>query len=157
MVAVTGEYLLWVALGIILLFVVGHILLQQFYTASSAPKIDFEVIKSTIVRKSSGVYFEFVIQFRTNTRVCINFVELRDLSAGYTALIGDKDVNEVSNLPVCVDPYATFTLGGYQGLLQGFSPGSKVMVFLYYDTKPSTAYDSRNPQKVVSFSTVVSG
>jgi len=157
MVAVTSEYLLWAALGVVLLFVVGHVVLQQFYAASSAPRIDLEVIKSTIVRKSSGVYFEFVIQFRTNTRVCVNFVELRDASTGYTLLIGDKDAGEVSNLPVCVDPYATFTLGGYQGTSQGFSPGSKVVVFLYYDTAPSSSFDPNSQQKAVSFSTVVSG
>jgi len=111
MVALTSEYLLWVAVRVILLFVVGHIILQQFYTASSVPRVDFEVVKAVVVRKSPGVYFEFVIQFRTNTKVCVNFIELKDISTGYTLLAGDKGVNEVSNLPVCVDPYTTFTLG----------------------------------------------
>jgi len=68
MVALASGYLLWIALGVVVLFVVGHALLQQFYTSSTTPKIDFEVIKATIVRKSSGIHFEFITQFRTNTR-----------------------------------------------------------------------------------------
>jgi len=66
-VTITSEYLLWTALEVVLLFVAGHVLLQE--SASAVPRIDFEVIKSMVVRKSSGIHFEFEV---SNLPVCVD-------------------------------------------------------------------------------------
>jgi len=147
------EYLLWFAVGVLLLLIFGGLLIQYYRGMVTAPKIDIDVIRSTVVRKPNGVYFEFVLQFRTNTRVCVNYVELYDPSTNQRIVIGDKDSGELSNLPVCSDPYVVFTLGGYQSTTSGFSPGTKVMVSLHYDT---STYDPDNPQKIIFFATITS-
>jgi len=54
-------------IGVVLLFVVGHVLLHQFYGVASALRINFEVVKSMVVRESSGVYFEFGVSIPSST------------------------------------------------------------------------------------------
>ena len=150
------EYILAIAFAIILLFAVGAYLVNTSVQQARAPKVDLVVEKAIVIRKTSGLYFEFVIQSKSTAKVCINFIDIIDVSTGNNITIGDGDAGEASDLPVCLDPSVTYTLGGYQGLDNNwFMPGTKIAVVFYYSIGvPSNNHDVNNPLKIYTFTKV---
>lgn len=61
--------MLWAALRVFLLFAVRVVHVNQYPSTATPPMTNFEVIKSGIVRRSSGIYFEFEV---SNPLVCVD-------------------------------------------------------------------------------------
>ena len=152
----SAEYMFAILLSAMLLLAVAVVIWQSATEQAKAPKIDMKLLETRIVKKSTYVYLELTLQSHSTSRICINFIELQDLSAGVTVLFGDKDVGEFSDLPICIDPTATVTIGAYHQVSSGFSVGSKVLIKIHYSVNtPSTTYDPNNPQTMLFFSQVV--
>jgi len=150
------EYMLAIVISVIILFAVGAILMNTAEQQAKAPKVSIKMVKMLVVRKTTGLYFELILQSQSTSTVCINYIDLVDLSTGNKITIGDHDVGEASNLPVCIKPSETFTLGAYQGLESGFMPGTKVAVILHYSIgSPDTTYNENNPYRMYFFTKVI--
>lgn len=150
------EYLLAILLSAMLLLAVATIVWTSTTKQAEAPKIDLKLVEARVVRRGNFIYIGLILQSHSTSKICINYIELQDLSTGAGVLFGDKDTGEAADLPICLDPTVTMNIGAYHLAYFGFAVGSKAMIKIHYSVNtPSTAYDPNNPQTILFFSQVL--
>ena len=155
---VWSEYLVVAILGVLLVAAAGFYLLEQASEqARAAQLIGVAEFVATVVSRNDGVFVELQLQLHSSARVCINYIDVVRIPTLEKATIGDGDSREVSNLPFCVDPHATITIGGFQATdWMLIRPGDKVAVVLHYSIDaPQTTYRDDNPLTLYIYGTAV--
>lgn len=147
------EYVLLALLLAAVLAVATTQVILKHAPAVSAPKVGLDVLRSIVVNDGTGVYVELLLASTTNTPICINLVEL--YSPPSTSIVVGDGRDEVSSLPVCIEPGQTYKLSFYHRVQSGqLPPGSTAIIRLYYSFNTPASQNTGDPSHIMVFSRV---
>lgn len=156
----TTELLVLTIALALLMFAVGSYVLGQQTTAAQAPKFGVHLAKTQVVRYPEGLYIDIEIQSTSTATLCVSFINITDLSKGYSIVVGDRgsvdSLYETVGLPLCLSPGETVHLTVFHLVSGGFYPGTTVVMRFYYSFgNPSTTYRPDDPQSFFVFTKVL--